>query len=82
MFEDHLQIQIKDHGIGITEEDKKHLFERFFRGNNVMNIQGTGLGLSIVARYVELLKGEITVESELAKGTTFAIKIPNIKNDE
>ena len=47
LFEDHLQIQIKDHGIGITEEDKKHLFERFFRGNNVMNIQGTGLGLSI-----------------------------------
>lgn len=76
---DYLEIHIKDQGIGIGEEDKKHLFERFFRGNNVMNIQGTGLGLSIVARYVELLNGEITVQSALNKGTVFTIKIPNTK---
>ena len=72
--DDQLVIAIHDKGIGIPEEDKKHLFERFFRANNVTNIQGTGLGLHIVSRYIELMNGEIQVESELEKGTTFTIK--------
>ena len=67
-------ITIKDEGLGIPEEDKKHLFERFFRGKNVVNIQGTGLGLHIVSRYVELMGGQIAVESELEKGTIFKLK--------
>jgi PAS domain S-box-containing protein len=66
-------IAVKDNGLGIPEEDKKHLFERFFRANNVTNIQGTGLGLHIVSKYVELMNGNIEVESELEKGTTFTI---------
>lgn len=69
-----LIIQVKDKGLGIPEEDKKHLFERFFRGKNVTNIQGTGLGLHIVSKYVELMGGRIEVESELNQGTTFTIK--------
>jgi len=72
----HVEIQIIDSGIGIPEEDQKYMFERFFRANNVENIQGTGLGLNIVKRYVELLGGEITFTSELNKGTTFKVKIP------
>ncbi len=71
---DSLHIFISDEGMGIPEEDKKHLFERFFRGKNVINIQGTGLGLHIVSKYVELMNGTIEVESELEKGTTFNIK--------
>jgi PAS domain S-box-containing protein len=70
-----LSIQIKDAGIGISKEDQKHLFERFFRGGNAMNIQGTGLGLNIVAKYVEVLNGVIEYESELEKGSTFKISI-------
>jgi PAS domain S-box-containing protein len=69
-----LSICIKDNGIGISQEDRQHLFERFFRGQNAANIQGTGLGLNIVARYVEILDGTIECESELEKGTTFRIK--------
>lgn len=67
-------ISVRDYGLGISEEDRKHLFERFFRGKNVTNIQGTGLGLHIVSKYVELMNGEIGVESELEEGTTFKIK--------
>jgi PAS domain S-box-containing protein len=67
-------LKIKDEGMGIPDEDKKHLFERFFRGKNVVNIQGTGLGLHIVSRYIELMNGSISVDSELEKGTLFIIK--------
>jgi signal transduction histidine kinase len=71
-----LIITVKDYGIGISEADQEHLFERFFRGQNVTNIQGTGLGLNIVAKYVELLKGKINFESQLNKGTTFTVTLP------
>jgi signal transduction histidine kinase len=71
--EAHVTITVKDEGLGIPEEDKKHLFERFFRANNVTNIQGTGLGLHIVSKYVELMGGSITVDSELEKGTLFTL---------
>jgi PAS domain S-box-containing protein len=74
-----LQITIQDHGIGIPEEDHKHLFERFFRAGNVSNIQGTGLGLNIVKRYVELLNGTISFESEFKKGSTFTVSLPLTK---
>jgi PAS domain S-box-containing protein len=70
-----LILKVIDRGIGIAEDDKKHLFERFFRGTNVTNIQGTGLGLHIVARYAELLSGNVSVESTLNEGTTFIVKI-------
>ena len=66
-------ISISDSGIGIPDEDQKHLFERFFRAHNVTNIQGTGLELHIVSKYVELMNGKITFTSELEKGTTFKV---------
>lgn len=73
---DHLlRLRIKDHGIGITKEDQQHLFERFFRGNNVMGIQGTGLGLHIVQKYTELMNGKVECISEAEKGTEFILKI-------
>jgi len=70
---DRVTLFVKDNGIGISKEDQKHLFERFFRGHNASNIQGTGLGLNIVAKYVETLDGSIEFESELEKGTIFKI---------
>jgi len=73
-------LRVQDSGIGIPAEDQKHLFERFFRGNNVSAIQGTGLGLNIVAKYVELMNGRINFISELGKGTTFNIEF-NLSKD-
>jgi signal transduction histidine kinase len=68
--------------MGIPAADQVHLFERFFRATNATNIQGTGLGLHIVGRYVEILNGIISYQSELEKGSTFTIVIPTkIKND-
>jgi len=69
-------ISVQDEGMGIPDDDKKHLFERFFRAKNVTNIQGTGLGLHIVSKYVELMNGKIEVVSELEKGTAFNIQFP------
>lgn len=66
-------ICVKDNGIGISGADQEHLFERFFRASNATNIQGTGLGLHIVAKYAELMNGNISFESELEKGTSFTI---------
>ena len=71
-----VKISVKDNGIGISKEDQKHLFERFFRGHNATHIQGTGLGLNIVAKYAELMNGSIDFESKENKGTTFTIIIP------
>jgi len=70
------EVSVRDEGMGISKEDQEHLFSSFFRGKNVINIQGTGLGLHIVRRYIDLLKGSISVESELGRGTTITFKIP------
>lgn len=71
-----LQIQIRDYGIGIPQEEQQHLFTRFFRAHNVENIQGTGLGLNIVKRYVDIMKGSITFESKLGEGSIFNVTLP------
>jgi PAS domain S-box-containing protein len=70
---DRVVLSVKDHGIGISKEDQKHLMERFFRGANAGNIQGTGLGLHIVSKYAELMHGTVECKSELEKGTEFII---------
>jgi len=69
---------VKDTGIGISEKDLDHIFDRFFRGSNVdlARIRGTGLGLSIVKELVELMGGTIWAESEVGKGSTFYFTIP------
>jgi PAS domain S-box-containing protein len=71
-----LKVKVRDEGIGIPESDQKHLFSRFFRADNAVNIQGTGLGLNIVHRYLELLGGSIRFESVEGKGTTFFFEVP------
>jgi PAS domain S-box-containing protein len=69
-------LEIEDQGIGIPEEDQKHLFERFFRAKNVVNLQGTGLGLNIVKRYLDLMDGDIGFTSKENVGTTFRVSLP------
>lgn len=77
---DSVVLRVQDKGIGIPEEDKEHMFERFFRAKNATNIQGTGLGLTIVKRYIDLMEGTINFESEYMKGTTFKIELPRFLN--
>ena len=71
-----LHIAVTDHGIGIPDTEQQHIFDRFFRANNAMNIQGTGLGLNIVKKYAELMGGEIFFTSQQGKGTTFHVTLP------
>lgn len=73
-----LIIKIKDQGIGISVEDQKHLFERFFRGSNATVIPGTGLGLHLIDRYVKLLNGSLEIISEIDKGTELIIRLNNL----
>ena len=77
-----LNISVRDQGLGIPEEDQPHLFSTFFRAKNVSNIQGTGLGLPIVKRYVNLLGGDIHLNSELEKGTEVVISLPEYKEPD
>ena len=68
-----LLLSVKDYGIGIPERSTLHLFEPFFRADNVTEIQGTGLGLSIAKEYVEVNKGNIAARSILGEGSCFEI---------
>ena len=77
---DGILFQFKDFGVGIHEEDLPHLFQRFFRAKNVQRIAGTGLGLCIAKDLINLHKGEIFVESEYGKGSTFSVFLPYLKN--
>jgi two-component system sensor kinase FixL len=71
-----LTVVIKDNGIGIPEDDQKHLFEAFFRAHNTGTIPGTGLGLNIVTRYTKQMNGQIKFSSKVNQGTSFTLSFP------
>jgi PAS domain S-box-containing protein len=74
---DDATLQVSDQGIGIDEDEQKHVFEPFYRGSSVIDsVGGTGLGLSIVKDCVDLHHGTIRVESAPGKGTTFIVGLP------
>lgn len=77
-YADHIMIKVIDEGMGIPKEKKGILFERFTSTNDIQNItkrSGTGIGLNLVKELVDLHKGNIEVESEIGKGTTFSVMI-------
>jgi len=74
--DDHVVIATQDSGIGIPEEDIAHLFERYHRGSNVSGISGTGIGLYLVKTVVSLHGGQVSVASEVDKGTEFVVRLP------
>ena len=73
--QDKVKVEISDNGVGIKEEDKGHIFERFFKSDKSRSKDGNGLGLVIVKNIVELFKGKVYFESEFGKGTTFVVEL-------
>lgn len=78
-----LQVNVSDTGIGIGEDDLDRIFDRFYRVDDpvVEEAGGTGLGLSIVKMFVEMLGGQIWVESELGVGSTFSFTLPLVTTE-
>jgi signal transduction histidine kinase len=76
------EIIIKDEGIGISEENRKNIFNRYFRADSDMALKskGSGLGLAITKEIIEKHKGFITIESEVKKGTKVLIELPAESN--
>ena len=70
-------VTIQDNGIGMNEETQKHIFDKFYQGDSSRSKDGNGLGMALVKKVVELLNGEIYVESEIGKGTKFTVILPN-----
>lgn len=66
---------VSDTGIGMSEEFLSHIFERFVRSNNAARVEGTGLGLSITKGLIDLMDGDISVESKVNQGTTFRVEL-------
>jgi PAS domain S-box-containing protein len=75
--DDEIMLQVRDTGIGITEEDGAHIFEPFYRGRNIDERPGLGLGLSIVRAEVLAQNGFIQLISDPKIGTTFTVRLPN-----
>ncbi len=75
---DQVIFSVEDRGIGINADDKKHIFEPFYRGRDAVSqqIQGSGLGLNLVMRIVEAHAGKVSVTSEPGKGSTFTLALP------
>lgn len=78
---DIVKIEVRDQGIGIPNKDQAKVFDRFFRAQNAGTVQGTGLGLHIARGYVDLMGGSFSLVSELGKGTTFFVNLPNTVQD-
>jgi signal transduction histidine kinase len=66
---------VKDHGIGIPKEELPNITQRFYRAKNASETDGTGLGMAIVAKFVDIYKGSLSIQSTTNKGTTISVRM-------
>ena len=71
-----LELRVRDQGVGITDEDRVHIFERFYRARDSGTVTGAGLGLALVQRIVAAHGGTVSVESRVGEGSTFRVRLP------
>ena len=73
-------VKVADTGCGIDQETGKHIFEKFYQGDTSRATRGNGLGLALVRRVVEIVGGNISVESQVGRGSVFTIEIRRKQN--